>query len=181
MLFLKTFKDAKFVVDGNAFQTFITLSTKNFCLMLAVLLGLNSLYLWPLVLVLVLSAEKLSKFTFTFYSCQLDAQLSRRKRAMLQCNHWLVVTVYLLIEAPALICTYSFDSNLLSSESLQNNASRLTTGARKWASICSKRLSSSSPVCQLTSAVSRYVMYFRFVDDVIPSTGPCRCRCSDAL
>ena len=29
MLFLKTFKDAKFVVDGNAFQTFITLSTKN--------------------------------------------------------------------------------------------------------------------------------------------------------
>ena len=25
MLFLKTFKDAKFVVDGNAFQTFITL------------------------------------------------------------------------------------------------------------------------------------------------------------
>ena len=35
MLFLKTFKDAKFVVDGNAFQTFITLSTKNFCLMLA--------------------------------------------------------------------------------------------------------------------------------------------------
>ena len=24
MLFLKTFKDAKFVVDGNAFQTFIT-------------------------------------------------------------------------------------------------------------------------------------------------------------
>ena len=45
MLFLKTFKDAKFVVDGNAFQTFITLSTKNFCLMLAVHLGLNSLYL----------------------------------------------------------------------------------------------------------------------------------------
>jgi len=44
MLFLKTFKDAKFVVDGNAFQTFITLSTKNFCLMLAVHLGLNSLY-----------------------------------------------------------------------------------------------------------------------------------------
>ena len=35
MLFLKTFKDAKFVVDGNAFQTFTTLSTKNFCLMLA--------------------------------------------------------------------------------------------------------------------------------------------------
>ena len=33
MLFLKTFKDAKFVVDGNAFQTIITLSTKNFCLM----------------------------------------------------------------------------------------------------------------------------------------------------
>ena len=29
MLFLKTFKDAKFVVDGNAFQTFITLSTKT--------------------------------------------------------------------------------------------------------------------------------------------------------
>ena len=43
MLFLKTFKDAKFVVDGNAFQAFITLSTKNFCLMLAVHLGLNSL------------------------------------------------------------------------------------------------------------------------------------------
>ena len=40
MLFLKTFKDAKFVADGNAFQTFITLSTKNFCLMLAVHLGL---------------------------------------------------------------------------------------------------------------------------------------------
>jgi len=58
MLFLKTFKDAKFAVDGNAFQTFITLSTKNFCLMLAVHLGLNSLYLWPLVLVLVLSAKK---------------------------------------------------------------------------------------------------------------------------
>jgi len=45
ILFLKTFKDAKFVVDANAFQTFITLSTKNFCLMLAVHLGLNSLYL----------------------------------------------------------------------------------------------------------------------------------------
>ena len=44
MLFLKTFKDAKFVVDGNAFQTFITLSTKNFCLMLAVHLGLNFIY-----------------------------------------------------------------------------------------------------------------------------------------
>jgi len=29
---------------SNAFQTFITLSTKNFCLMLAVHLGLNSLY-----------------------------------------------------------------------------------------------------------------------------------------
>jgi len=41
----KTFTDAKFVVDGNAFQTFITLSTKSFCLMLAVHLGLNSLYL----------------------------------------------------------------------------------------------------------------------------------------
>jgi len=40
MLFLKTFKDAKFIVDGNAFQTFITLATKNFCLMLAVNLGL---------------------------------------------------------------------------------------------------------------------------------------------
>jgi len=26
MLFLKTFKDVKFVVDGNAFQTFITLA-----------------------------------------------------------------------------------------------------------------------------------------------------------
>ena len=88
MLFLKTFKDAKFiiiiiikgiyiaqvrkghkcakfVVDGNAFQTFITLSTKKFWLMLAVQLGLNSLYLWPLVLVLVLSAKKSSKFTFT--------------------------------------------------------------------------------------------------------------------
>ena len=38
MLFLKTFKDAKFVVNGNAFETFITLSTKNFCLMLAVCL-----------------------------------------------------------------------------------------------------------------------------------------------
>ena len=45
MLFLKTFKDAKFVVDGNAFQTFITLSTKNFFLMLAVHLGLNTLTL----------------------------------------------------------------------------------------------------------------------------------------
>ena len=30
MLVLKTFEDAKFVVDGNALQTFITLSTKNF-------------------------------------------------------------------------------------------------------------------------------------------------------
>ena len=57
MLFLKTFKDAKFTVDGSAFQTFITLSTKNFCLMLAVHLRLNSLYLWPLVLVVVLSAR----------------------------------------------------------------------------------------------------------------------------
>ena len=27
----KTFKDVKFTVDGTAFQTFITLSTKNFC------------------------------------------------------------------------------------------------------------------------------------------------------
>jgi len=41
MLFLKTFKDAKFLVDGNAFQTFITLSTKNFCLMLAVYLAVH--------------------------------------------------------------------------------------------------------------------------------------------
>ena len=42
MLFLKTLKDAKFTVDGSAFQT---LSTKNFCLILAVHLGLNSLCL----------------------------------------------------------------------------------------------------------------------------------------
>jgi len=42
MLFLKTFKDAKFVVDGNAFQTFITLSTKNFCLMLALMLHVTN-------------------------------------------------------------------------------------------------------------------------------------------
>jgi len=41
MLFLKTFKDATFVVDGNAFQTFITLSTRNFCLMLAVYLAVH--------------------------------------------------------------------------------------------------------------------------------------------
>ena len=42
----KTVKDVKFTVDGTAFQTFITLSTKNFCsmLLLAVHLGLNSLY-----------------------------------------------------------------------------------------------------------------------------------------
>jgi len=38
----KTFKDAKFVADGT---DIFTLSTKNFCLMLAVHLGLNSLYL----------------------------------------------------------------------------------------------------------------------------------------
>jgi len=44
MLFLKTFKDAKFTVDGSAFQTFISLSTKNFCLMLAVHLGLNKIF-----------------------------------------------------------------------------------------------------------------------------------------
>jgi len=36
VLFLKTFKGVKFAVDGSAFQTFITLSAKNFCLMLAV-------------------------------------------------------------------------------------------------------------------------------------------------
>jgi len=29
MLFLKTFKDIKFTVDGSVFQTFINLSTKN--------------------------------------------------------------------------------------------------------------------------------------------------------
>jgi len=46
MLFLQTFKDAKFVVDGNAFQTFITPSTKNFCLMLAVHLGLKKFILF---------------------------------------------------------------------------------------------------------------------------------------
>jgi len=34
-LFLKTFKDAKFTVDGSALQTLINLSTKNFCLILA--------------------------------------------------------------------------------------------------------------------------------------------------
>jgi len=45
----KKFKDVKFTVDGSTFQTFITVSTKNCCLMLAVHLGLNSLYLWPLV------------------------------------------------------------------------------------------------------------------------------------
>jgi len=42
VLFLKTFRDVKFTVDGSAFQTYITLSTKKFCLMLAVHLGLNS-------------------------------------------------------------------------------------------------------------------------------------------
>jgi len=36
----KTFKDVKFTVDGTAFQTSITLSTKNLCLMLAVHLGM---------------------------------------------------------------------------------------------------------------------------------------------
>jgi len=77
MVFLKTFKDAKFVVHGNTFQTFITLSTKNFCLMLAVHLGLNSLYLWPIVLVLVLSAKKSSKFTFTFTFTWLDRRPTR--------------------------------------------------------------------------------------------------------
>jgi len=45
MLFLQTFQDVKFAIDGSAFQTFpITLSTKNFCLMLAVHRGLNSNY-----------------------------------------------------------------------------------------------------------------------------------------
>jgi len=39
MLFLKH-RDTKFTVDGSAFQKFITLSMKNFCLMLAVRLGL---------------------------------------------------------------------------------------------------------------------------------------------
>jgi len=34
MLFLETFKDAKFVVVGNAFQTFITLSLNNDYLLL---------------------------------------------------------------------------------------------------------------------------------------------------
>ena len=37
-----TFKDVKFTVDGSAFQTYITVSTKNFCIMLAMHLGLNS-------------------------------------------------------------------------------------------------------------------------------------------
>ena len=64
MLFLKTFKDAKYTVDGCAFQTLITLSTKHFCLLLAVHLGLNSLYLWPLVLVIVLTAKKSQKLTY---------------------------------------------------------------------------------------------------------------------
>ena len=41
MLFLKHLKMRKFTVGGSAFQTFITLSMKNFCLMLAVHLGLN--------------------------------------------------------------------------------------------------------------------------------------------
>jgi len=31
----KTFKDVKFTAYGSAFQTLITLSTKNFCLVLA--------------------------------------------------------------------------------------------------------------------------------------------------
>ena len=30
MLFLKTFKDAKFVVDGNAFQTLLLYQRKTF-------------------------------------------------------------------------------------------------------------------------------------------------------
>ena len=38
MLFLKTFKDAKFVVDGNAFQTFITLSTKNVIIIIIIII-----------------------------------------------------------------------------------------------------------------------------------------------
>jgi len=63
----KTFKDVKFTVDGCVFQTFITLSTKNFCLLLAVHIGLKSLSLWLLVLVVVglLSAKKSPKLTFT--------------------------------------------------------------------------------------------------------------------
>jgi len=32
MLFLKTFKDAKFVVDGNAFQTFINIWNYVVCM-----------------------------------------------------------------------------------------------------------------------------------------------------
>ena len=43
-----------------ALPTFSTQSTKNFCLMLAVHLSLNSRHLWPLVLVVVLSAKKLT-------------------------------------------------------------------------------------------------------------------------
>ena len=47
MLFLKHLRCEKITLDGNVFETFITLSTKHFCLMLAVHLGLNSLYLSP--------------------------------------------------------------------------------------------------------------------------------------
>jgi len=36
MLFLKTFKDAKFTVDGSAFQHLLLCQRKNFCLMLSV-------------------------------------------------------------------------------------------------------------------------------------------------
>jgi len=39
MLFMKTFKDVKFTVDDSALQKHSLLSTKKFCLMLAVYLG----------------------------------------------------------------------------------------------------------------------------------------------
>jgi len=45
ILDLKTDNFEKFTVDGNAFQTLMTRSTKNFCRRLDVHLGLNNLYL----------------------------------------------------------------------------------------------------------------------------------------
>ena len=65
MLFLKTFTDVKFTVDMTVHSKQLLLSVRKTCLMLAMHLGLNSLYLWPLVAVVVVSATKSPKLTFT--------------------------------------------------------------------------------------------------------------------
>ena len=62
-----TFKDAKFTVDGSAFQTLITLSTKNFCLILASIwksIRESAIHIWKAIHNFTRKAQFLKKRLF---------------------------------------------------------------------------------------------------------------------